>query len=107
CLSPEAYQKYISDISEDAIIVLDGDLDKGALDRSGVYRLPITEIARDQLGKEVVANVVALGAINGIAGILSDEAVYESLARSFPEKILDVNRQAYQLGFQAGKAAIE
>lgn len=107
CLSPEAYQKYIDDVSDDAIIILDGDLDQGALTRPQVYRLPITEIARDKLGKEVAANVVALGVINGITGILSDEAVNESLARSFSEKILDVNRQAYQLGLLAGKAARE
>jgi len=107
CLSLEAYQKYVGDVSEDAIIVLDGNLDNGALDRPSVYRLPITEIARDQLGKEMAANVVGLGAVNGIAEILSDDSVNESLARSFSGKVLDLNLQAYQLGLLAGKAALE
>ena len=103
-MSTESYNKYCCDLCDDGILLLDGDIAAGC-ERSGVqiYRCPITVIAREQVGNELTANVVALGVINGIAGMVSNEAMEESLRRNFKAKIFDLNVKAYHAGLAAAK----
>jgi 2-oxoglutarate ferredoxin oxidoreductase subunit gamma len=101
-MSQEAYEKYSGNIAPGGILVLDGDVGKGAK-HSGVelYRAPITVIAREQVGNEMCANVVALGVINAITKMVSDEGMEEALRRNFKAAIFEVNMRAYQAGLQA------
>ena len=55
------------------------------------------------MGSELSANVVALGVINGIANLVSFDAMVESLHRNFKAKVADLNVKAYQLGLDAAK----
>jgi len=103
-MSQQSYEKYANDLCEGGILLLDGDIALGN-ERVGVqvYRCPITVIAREQVGNELAANVVALGVINGIAGMVSNEAMEESLKRNFKAKIYDLNVKAYHAGMAAAK----
>lgn len=104
CMSPEAYDKYSCDIAEGGILVIDGDIGKGAeVPGVTIYRCPITVIAREQVGNEMAANVVALGVINGITNMVSQASMEESLKRNFKAKLYDLNVKAYQYGLDAAK----
>jgi 2-oxoglutarate ferredoxin oxidoreductase subunit gamma len=101
-MSQEAYEKYSGNIEPGGILILDGDIAKGAKHEGlDVYRAPITVIARDQVGNEMCANVVALGVINAITHMVSDDSMKESLSRNFKASIFELNTQAYQAGLQA------
>ena len=101
-MSPEAYDKYSGNIEQGGILILDGDIGKdGKHDGLQAYSAPITMIARDQLGNEMCANVVALGVINAITQMVSDEGMEEALRRNFKASIFDLNLQAYKAGLQA------
>ena len=57
------------------------------------------EIA-EKLGNSKVANVVIIGALSGILN-LPVETVLEAIGMRVPAKHLEVNRQAFQAGFEA------
>jgi 2-oxoglutarate ferredoxin oxidoreductase subunit gamma len=69
------------------------------------YLIPFTLIAREKLGREIVANVVALGALVELKGVVSKAAVAKALEQRIPQAALDVNRQALEAGFEAGRVA--
>ncbi len=66
-----------------------------------VYRLPITRIAREQVGREIVANIVALGALTVLTGIVSRDAVTKAVLGRVPRGTEDINQRALQVGFEA------
>ena len=55
------------------------------------------------VGREIVANVVALGAVVGMTGVVSREAAEEAVLRKVPEAFKDLNKKAFNLGFEKGK----
>ncbi len=102
CMSKQAFKKYASNIIEGGILILDGDIGVNE-EPSGVevYRKPITTIARENMGNDLYANTVALGVINKIASLVSDDAMIESLERNFSARLLVANTLAYRLGLEA------
>jgi 2-oxoglutarate ferredoxin oxidoreductase subunit gamma len=101
-MSLESYGKYAGQVAPGGILILDGDIGRGDRhDGLEVYRAPITVIARDQVGNEMCANVVALGVINAITHMVSDEGMEESLRRNFKAAVFEMNMRAYQAGLQA------
>jgi 2-oxoglutarate ferredoxin oxidoreductase subunit gamma len=102
CLSPEAYDKYSNNIAEGGIMILDGEIGKGGKHPGvEVYRVPISQIARDEVGNGLCANIVALGVMNQLCNLISEEALEESLKRNFKAKIVDINSKAFKAGMAA------
>lgn len=62
------------------------------------------EVARDKLHNELSANVLALGVLVGLTDIVSEAAVHKALANNFKAKLLPLNLQAYQEGFQMARS---
>jgi len=105
CMSPESYDKYAADLAQGGILLVDGEVGRGKeIAGAKTYRYPITQATRDAMGSDLSANVVALGVLNGIAGLVSDDAMKESLRRNFKPKAVDANIKAYEMGVAAGKA---
>lgn len=66
-----------------------------------VYTLEATSIAI-KAGKAVAANAVMIGAVAGIKGFpLKKETLKETLAENVPQKFLDLNLKAFDLGYDA------
>ena len=68
-----------------------------------VYKFPITRTAKDDLGREIVANVVALGAMIALTGAVSREAGEKAVLARVPEAFLELNKKAYALGYEKVK----
>jgi len=69
------------------------------------YLIPFTQIARDKFGKELYANVIALGALVEIKAVVSREAITKALEHRVPQAALATNKEALEAGFQAAKEA--
>jgi 2-oxoglutarate ferredoxin oxidoreductase subunit gamma len=103
-MTQEAADKYANGIKEGGILLLDADFVQRAPEGNfRVYRLPITRMAKEDIGREIVANVVALGAVIGLTGVVSKEAGEEAVLRKVPEAFKDLNKKAYSLGYTKGK----
>jgi len=98
------YRPYLPDLAQDGILIINGEADPESLpDR--VYAVPITDIAHDQVRRPITANIVSLGVIVGITGMVSREAALEAIKHRVPAKALEVNQKAFALGVEAGRAA--
>jgi 2-oxoglutarate ferredoxin oxidoreductase subunit gamma len=100
CLSQEAYDKYAGDTRTGGLVVYDsGQIDPGAgLPDRRLRGLPFTRVAVEQLGKAVVANIVALGALVALTGLLPAEAVEQAVTRRVPASFRELNADAFRLG---------
>jgi 2-oxoglutarate ferredoxin oxidoreductase subunit gamma len=106
-LSQTAYDKYAADTKPGGLLVYDSGLvgpDPGdeSLVRCG---LPFTQAASDELGKKVVTNIVAVGALVAVSGVLPVEAVREAVVNRVPPRFRELNEQAYDLGLRLGAEA--
>ena len=106
-LTQEALNKYIGDTSEDAIVLIDSSLhlpDGAELTGSKkFYSLPILKTAREEIGKPMTANIVAVGAINKLAGLFTEDALQEAVKRHIPRGTEELNMRA----LAAGEALVE
>ncbi|MCX7822085.1 MAG: 2-oxoacid:acceptor oxidoreductase family protein [Syntrophobacterales bacterium] len=69
-----------------------------------VISIPFTAMARKELGKEVVANVVALGSLVYITGVVSLKSLESALINRAPSGTEELNLRAMELGVQLAKA---
>lgn len=70
-----------------------------------VYAVPISQIAREDLGAEIYANIVGLGALQAVTHIVGEESLAAAVAARVPPKTLEQNSRALRLGMEAGAAA--
>lgn len=107
-MTQEAADKYANGIKEGGLLLLDSDFAPKAPEGNyRVYRLPIMRIAKEELGREIVANVVALGAMVALTGVLKRESVLQAVLAKVPEAFVDLNEKAFNLGFEKVKALLD
>ncbi len=71
-----------------------------------VKTIDATSIAIEA-GKAVAANAVMIGAVAAVPGFpLSKDILKKKLSENVPEKFLDLNLKAFELGFEAMKAKL-
>jgi 2-oxoglutarate ferredoxin oxidoreductase subunit gamma len=68
-----------------------------------VVRIPFTEIARKDTGKEMVANMVALGAVGRISQSVSVKSLETALVARVPKGTEELNIKALRLGIKAAE----
>lgn len=106
-LNQESVLKYMGGCKENSVAIVDSGLvNYIPASLAKVYALPITDTARRQVGRELVANVVALGAITALSGVVSRDSVATALLRRVPKGTEDMNRRALELGFGLGDSAL-
>ena len=104
-LTQEAADKYANGIKDGGVLLLDSDLVKNEPKGNfKVYKFPIISTARNELGREIVANVVALGAMVALTGVVSREAGEKAVLARVPAAFLDLNKKAFNAGFDKMKA---
>jgi len=106
CFTQEACDKYCKDIKRDGILLVDTSyVTKTPKGSFKVYSLPITEIAETKIGKALVANIVALGVITRLTGIISQQAVESAILSRVPKGTEELNLKAFNAGIELAEAA--
>ncbi|HWJ04050.1 MAG TPA: 2-oxoacid:acceptor oxidoreductase family protein [Verrucomicrobiae bacterium] len=102
-MSEAAYKKYGLNLPEDAVLIIDNTYVREYKTRNtNFYALPITKLTRSQFGSEQSSNVVALGAVAAISGMLPFEIVREAVLARAPKGTGERNLKALELGWQLG-----
>ena len=98
-LTQEACDKYISKATPDTTVIVDSLLVQTP-PASGpvVVSLPIVQTARQDVGREVVANIVALGALNSVTGLVSWPSLEEAVLKRAPAGTAELNKKALAAG---------
>ena len=106
-LSQAAYAKYAGDTKPGGLLVYDSGLVEIDPDDLSVVRcgLPFTQVAADELGKKVVTNIVAVGALARLSDALPIEAVRDAVLSRVPPRFKELNERAFDLGLRLGEEA--
>jgi 2-oxoglutarate ferredoxin oxidoreductase subunit gamma len=105
CLNQAASDLYIFDVKPGGTLIVDSSL-VHHLPTTRAVALPFTKIARD-LGQEMMANVVALGALAALTGVVSLESLEAALLARVPPDTRKLNQKALQAGAQAAAAYLK
>ena len=103
-MSQQGFEKYGVWAREDAVMILGADLVRS---RPGCryYEIPATAEAKENLGREIVANIVMMGALVATTGVVSREAIERAVLDSVPKGTEDLNQKALKRGFELGELA--
>ncbi len=105
-MTQEACNKYSDDLKEDGVLLYDSDLvtklPEGNFKRVGFN---IINTAKNEVGREIVANIVALGAMVALTGQISKENAEKAVLSSVPEAFLELNKKAFNMGYDKALAA--
>jgi 2-oxoglutarate ferredoxin oxidoreductase subunit gamma len=106
-LSQAAFAKYAGDTRPGGLLVYDSGLVEVSDERAPVVRcgLPFTQVATDELGKKVVTNIVAVGALAQLSAVLPVDAVREAVLSRVPARFKDLNARAFDLGLRLAAEA--
>ena len=101
CMNQAACDLYIFDVKPEGVLIVDSSL-VHHLPTSRAVALPFTKIARE-LGHEMMANVVALGALTELTGVVSRKALEKALLARVPKGTEVLNKKALTAGTKMAK----
>ncbi len=105
-MTQEACDKYTHDLKDGGILLVDSDLVKNLPQGNfKIVSFPIINTAKTDVGREIVANIVALGAMVALTGQVSRENAEKAVLSSVPEAFIELNRKAFSIGFERALAA--
>ncbi len=99
CMSQEACDRYGSQMRPGGLLILDADHVTRAPTTRAV-RVPMTSVAQAVVGRAIVANVVGLGVLVGLTGIVSSEALETAVRNRAPRGTEIINLKALAAGFE-------
>ena len=99
CMSQEACDRYGGEMTKGGLLIVDADQVIRAPTTRAVHA-PLVRLAREATGREVVANVVALGLLAGLTGIVSRDALEEAVRARAPEGTTEINLKALAAGYE-------
>ncbi|MDU9048580.1 MAG: 2-oxoacid:acceptor oxidoreductase family protein [Candidatus Electrothrix sp. Rat3] len=97
-----ACDAYFFNLNSDGILVID----KGLVEHSPTSRvvaIPFTQIAREEIGQEMTANMVALGAVGLLSGQIDLAFLEKALLSRIPAGTKEVNSAAFRSGVEEAK----
>jgi 2-oxoglutarate ferredoxin oxidoreductase subunit gamma len=104
CLSQEAFDTFAAVTRDGGLVLYDEQL-VVARPMPGVHLVgvPLTSLAQQAAGTPLAANIVALGVLEKLAAPVPVEALIESLRRRLPERLLQADLAALQVGLETGR----
>lgn len=101
-LSQEACDKYAHNLKKNGLLIIDEE-NVGRVPFSGAIKIPIARLAQEASGKSITANVVALGVLVGLTGVVTRQAIEKAVAARAPKGTEAMNRAALEAGFNAAE----
>jgi 2-oxoglutarate ferredoxin oxidoreductase subunit gamma len=102
-MSQEAYSIFAPQVRENGMLIIERDLVRVDTIPTGVrvFSCPATRLA-EELGKKMVLNIVMVGFFGAVTGLLQPDSLRNAIADSVPEAYRDLNRKAFDKGWEYG-----
>ncbi len=98
--------KFISNIKEDGLIILNQDMIKSKVNRDDIKIIEVNANKKAQeMGNVKIANVIMAGIWCGYKKILSPDSIKDQIKETFKTKasnLIDMNIKAFEYGFEIG-----
>jgi 2-oxoglutarate ferredoxin oxidoreductase subunit gamma len=106
-LSQEAYQRYMPSLREEGLLIVDQDLVHTQSVRPDITLLafPFTAEA-EKMGRRIAANVMALGTLARVTGLVKPESLAQAIPSRLPERNVPAALEALGVGLWLA-AAVE
>jgi len=105
-MSQRSCDEFYPDLKPDGLLIVDSTF-VIQVPTQKAFQVPFTRIAREKFKREVVANIIALGALALLSPIVSAKAVESAVLTRVPRGTEKLNRDALRAGMDAAKQAKE
>ncbi|HWR97077.1 MAG TPA: 2-oxoacid:acceptor oxidoreductase family protein [Candidatus Methanoperedens sp.] len=104
CMSQEGFTKYAPALRPGGALLIEEDLVRLPDDYPDqrVFGIPATQLAAEA-GRKMVANIVMLGFLVAITGVVGRKAMEEAIRTSVPKGTEELNLGAFARGFTHGE----
>lgn len=100
-MSQTAVDKYIKDLKENGFLLIDESLvEKIPKITAKVFKVPSTKKAENIFKTKLYANIIMLGALTKITGIVSEKSLERAISESVPENAREQNLKAFKEGLR-------
>lgn len=103
-MNQKSCDSYFFDLKHKGTLIVDSTFVK-QLPTTCAIAIPFTQIAREKLGKEIGANIVALGALAALSGVVSLTSLEAAVLNRIPAGAEEFNKKALALGIEAARSA--
>lgn len=104
-MSQEGFEKYGVQAGPGAVMLVDSTL-VHSRPSCRCIEIPATRDARENLKRDIVANIIMIGALVAVTGIVSREAIEKAILDSVPKGTEALNLQALKRGFELGEQGV-
>jgi len=102
-MNQASVNSYFGDLKPTGLLIVDSTL-VSKVPTAKTVSIPFTKIAREELGTDLVANMVALGALGWLSKRVSIESLEEALLSRVPPGTEELNLKALRAGVEAAKS---
>jgi 2-oxoglutarate ferredoxin oxidoreductase subunit gamma len=104
-LTQVASDKYANTVDNQGILIIDDEIQLPSdLKVDNIVKVPILKTATEKVGRLIVANIVAIGLITELTGVVSRESVEKAVLGRVPKGTEDLNRKALEEGYLLAKS---
>jgi 2-oxoglutarate ferredoxin oxidoreductase subunit gamma len=103
-MNQKSCDEYYSDLKPGGLLIVDSTF-VTQVPVAKAIQIPFTQIAREKFKREMVANIVALGALTQLTPIVTPKAMESAVLARVPKGTEKMNRDALKAGMAAAKRA--
>lgn len=98
-LNQESCDKYYHDLKDKGLLLVDADAVEHLPPVKSIS-LPLVRSAREKMGRVMTTNIISLGALVGISGVVNRKSLEKAVLNRVPKGTEQLNLKALELGFQ-------
>ena len=105
-MSQSAFEENLPSLKKGGVLLVDSTY-VSEVSGSQIYAIPFSKVAREQFGRENVANIIALGAITQVFPAISKKSMEKAVLNRVPKRFIEMNKKAFKEGITLGETAVE
>jgi 2-oxoglutarate ferredoxin oxidoreductase subunit gamma len=103
-MNQKSCDEFYPDLKPEGLLIVDSTF-VTQIPTAKAFQIPFTRIAREKFKREVVANIIALGALTRLSPLVSPKAMEAAVLARVPKGTEKLNQDALKAGMAAARKA--